>query len=178
MSEMSYTPKRKGKLPEILTSGCFVLMAMSLVFLCLSLGNRTVMELLFLVSAAVAVYTMTRYLTRTFIYRVEQMEYGDATVPVFTVTQKNGRRLTCLCRLDLTTLYRLRPYTKSDDEKATDLTRYRYCNSPNPDPSYLLFFQDGDKRVSIRVELEGEFLSCLTKIAAYNATRGQGDSEE
>lgn len=160
MDELRYTPKRKDKVPEWILTGCTCLMVAAVILRAFGvLPYQWVWETLFLLGAVGAVWVVTRYMTMSYTYAIEEEGRN------FTVTQKQGRRLTCLCRLDLAALYRVRPYEEGD-ANAPRATRYAYCMTPSPRSSYLLFFRQEEKVVSIRIECEGVFLARLQEIAA------------
>ena len=96
-----------------------------------------------------------RCFSSTFTYRIQ----GDPSL--FLVEQTSGRRVTLLCRLELSGLTSMRPWRPEDkgDDKRYD--RYNFCNNLSPDTSYLLFFDCDGKRASVRLELEGEFFLFL-----------------
>ncbi len=162
MRDLYYTPPRRGRIPETVAIGLFVLMLLSLAFLMLGWGYEMVWQILFLLTGAAIVFIMVRYLSTTYTYRVQYTE------GVFLVEQRQGRRITVLCRLSLTALYDLRPYGAKDGEGEPDPTRYTYCNSVVPPASHLLFFDDGTHHVSIRVELSPEMLDALNHIVKDN----------
>lgn len=162
MSELRYTPKRKNKIPEWILTACAVLMIASVLFLIFSIGRKIVWQTLFLLAAVAAIWVITRYMTMGFTYTVNK-EDG-----CFIVTQRQGKRLTCLCRLDLALLYRVRRY-ESRDDNAPRATRYVYCVTPSPAESYLLFFRQEEKTVTVRIECDADYAACLSDIAAVNA---------
>lgn len=172
MSDLRYTPKRRSKTPEWLLTACAVLMIACVIFLAFNLGKKLIWQTLFLVAAVAIIWVVTRYMTMGYTYEINR---GDGC---FIVTQRQGRRLTCLCRLDLALLYRVRRYECRDDN-APGATRYAYCISPRPEESYLLFFRQEEKTVSIRIEASGDFVAQLADIAAVNAlTLPEGDKTD
>ena len=161
MPELRYSPKRKSKTPEWVVTLCTVLMIACVVFLAFRVGKKLIWQTLFLLAAVVIVWVATRYMTMGYTYEIDR---GDGC---FIVTQRQGRRLTCLCRLDLALLYRVRRY-ESRDDNAPGAARYAYCISPKPEESYLLFFRQEEKTVSVRIEAAGDFIRQLSDIAAEN----------
>lgn len=162
MPDLRYTPKRKSKTPEWILTVCTVLMIACIVFLAFGVGKKLIWQTLFLFTAVAIIWVVTRYMTMGYTYEINR---GDGC---FIVTQRQGRRLICLCRLDLALLYRVRRY-ESRDDNAPGATRYAYCLSPRPEESYLLFFRQEEKTVSVRIEATGDFITQLADIAAVNA---------
>ena len=164
MPELRYTPKRKNRIPEWILTGCAVILVACVLFRMFKLGHAIIWECLFLVAAVVAIWVSTRFLTSSYTYTL------DYENKLFLVSQKQGRRITCLCRLDLSDLYLVRPYEERDKD-ADRMTRYVYCVTFHPAESYLLFFRNEGRNISIRVECEGEFLAALEQVAAaYHPT--------
>ncbi len=162
MSDLRYTPKRRSKTPEWLLTVCAVLMIACTIFIAFGVGRKLIWQTLFLLSAVVIIWVVTRYMTMGYTYEINR---GDGC---FIVTQRQGRRLTCLCRLDLALLYRVRRYECRDDD-IPGITRYVYCVSSHPEESYLLFFRQEEKTISIRIEATGDFVTQLADIAFVNA---------
>ena len=167
--ELRYTPKRKNKIPEWILTACTVLMIACVLFMMFSVGRKLIWEVLFLLGAVVAIWVATRYLTSSFTYTIDYEHRW------FLVTQRQGKRLSCLCRLDLASLYLVRPYEERDKD-APRATRYAYCVTPNPHESYLLFFRQEEKTVSVRIECDAAFLTALqdaSHAAAVAAQEGE-----
>lgn len=162
MSEIRYTPKRKNKIPEWILTVCVILMIASVLFIAFNVARPIIWQTLFLLAAVAGIWVITRYMTMGFTYKIDPDE------GCFLVTQRQGRRLTCLCRLDLALLYRVRKY-ESRDDNTPRATRYVYCVTPSPKESYLLFFRQDEKTVSVRIECEADFAAHLADIAAVNA---------
>ena len=163
MRDLYYTPPRKGRVPEIAIIGCLVLMVLSVLFMVLDLGDKLVFRLLFVLAGTICVFVLTRYLSRSFTYKVLHEE------GVFVVEQHQGRRISTLCRLSLSALYACRPYGAEDRAAPPSDSCYAYLNSAVPPVSHLLFFKDGERDVSIRLELDGEMLDYLSGLAQHNA---------
>ncbi len=157
--DVSYTPKRQNKIPLIVVTTALVICVVSCIFMMFGLGNQLLFQTLFVISAIVMVYFFCRYFTNSYTYTVNQ------TDKLFIVTQRVGRRLTTLCRLDLAALYRVRPYGDGDEAEQRHSGRYNYCVSFRPEKSYLAFFDDGEHIVSIRMELDDTFYALLARIA-------------
>lgn len=162
MPELQYSPKRKSKTPEWILTACVVLMIACVVFLAFGVGKKLIWQMLFLLAAVVIIWVVTRYMMTGYTYEI------DRGAGCFIVTQRQGRRLTCLCRLDLALLYRVRRY-ESRDDNTPGAARYAYCISPKPEESYLLFFREEEKTISVRIEAAGDFITQLMDIAAVNA---------
>lgn len=159
MSEIRYTPKRKNRVPEWILAASAVLMIACVLLIAFNIARKIIWQTGFLLAAVVAIWVVTRYMMMGFTYTISNEE------GCFLVTQRQGRRLTCLCRLDLASLYRVRRY-ESRDDNAPNATRYAYCVTPAPKESYLLFFRQEEKTVSVRIEGEGDFITRLSEIAA------------
>ncbi len=171
MIDVSFTPKRKTKWPEIAVAGTMVIMALSVLFLVLQWGNQLLMQGLFFVCCVVAIYLMTRYMMRTFTYRIRGED------PVFEVVSTTGRRRTTLCRLSIRQMFALRLYAKEDDAKK-GTQHYSYCTLTNPPVSYLLFFKEEGRTVTIRVEIEGEFLHLMKEAVDANLKRLEEEAQD
>lgn len=162
MRDLYYTPPRKGHIPEIFLFGTLILMVLSVVFMALGWGNVVFLRLLFVLSGTAGVFVLTRYFAHAFTYKVL---HGEG---VFVVEQRKGRRIITLCRLPLSALYDCRPYGAEDDASPPTESRYVYLNSAVPPTSHLVFFNDGEHDVSIRLELDGEMLDYLSYLAKSN----------
>ncbi len=175
--DVRYTPKRQNKRPVILVSILAVIAVICLVFMMLKMGKQLLFQIGFLLAAVAMIFIYTRFLSSTYTYTVN---FEDN---LFVVTQRTGRRVTTLCRLDLSALYRVRPYETDDEVEDKHGSRYNYCVSFRPAVSYLCFFDDGDHIVSVRMELDDSFYGMLCRIAEDNAARlaedtGEDDGEE
>lgn len=158
------TPKRQNRIPEWILTGAALVASLSVVMLSAGWGSALLFQCLFIVAAVTMVYVATRYLVVSYTYTVSQ------SGGVFTVTRTQGKRITCLCRLNLTSLCRVRPM-RPDDAADRSGDRYSYCVSCRPETSYLLFFREGDRRATVRLEPTPEFADLLTRIAEENARR-------
>ena len=154
MSDLSYTPKPKNKMPLIVITVCTVTLILCACFMMLNVGNGLVWQSLFLVTAVVMIFFYTRYLAASFTYTISPER--DA----FLVVQQKGKRLTTLCNLRLSSLYMVRPF-QAGDEKGENL--YSYLVTLKPAQSTLLFFDDGEKKVRVRIEADEFFYDLLLK---------------
>ncbi len=163
MPDFSYTPRRKNNLPVIVITACVCLMIVCTVFLMLRVGSPLVFQLLFLACAVGIIYFFSRYIAVSYTYTISYEQNA------FIVVQRKGRRLVTLCRLDLSALYRVRPYEADDETERKHTNRYQFCVSMRPPESTLLFFDDGEHIVSIRVEIDDVFFKTLSDIAEQNS---------
>ncbi len=171
MPDVSYTPKRQNALPIVMISCAAVVAVVCLVFMMIGIGNQMVFQLTFLAAAVFMVFFFTRFLSVSYTYTLNYTDH------LFLVTQKVGRRLTVLCRLEMTAMYRVRPYTAEDDLEKRRTDRYSYCVNLRPESSYLVFFNDGEHVVSVRLELDDTFFRLFSRIAEDNAARMREDEE-
>ncbi len=171
MQDIRYTPKRQNTRPVILVTILTVICILSAAFMMLNIGKQLVFQIVFLLSAVVEIFMFSRFLTASYTYTV------SFDNDLFVVTQKTGKRITTLCRLSLGTLSSVRPYTQEDDSTRNSGDRYNYCVSFRPAVTYLAFFRDGERTVSIRMELDNAFYGMLQRIAEDNAARAQDESE-
>ena len=169
--DVSYTPPRKGKKPEAILTISFAALLVCAFLISFCPWGRLFWQGLFLVAAIVIVAVYSRYLASSFTYTVS-CETG-----VFLVVQKKGRRLCTLCRMDLRALYRIRLFEAQDALDAGRCDRYSYCMNPSPEISYLMFFHDGERTATVRVEVDAAFLALLEEIVAANALRTSEDGE-
>ncbi len=172
MQDIRYTPKRQNKRPVILVSILTVVCVLCAVFMMLGIGRQIIFQLVFLLAAITEIFLFARFLTASYTYTVS-FEHN-----LFTVTQRTGKRISTLCRLDLSALYRVRPYEADDDIEQKHSGRYNYCVSFRPATSYLAFFDDGEHIVSLRLELDSAFYGMLLRITEDNAARRADDTEE
>lgn len=162
MRDITYTPKQKGKVPLIAVTACTVVLVVCAVMMMLGIGKDLIWQALFLVAAGVLTFFYVRYFSITYTYTISLEHH------TFLVVQQKGRRLTTLCNLDLAGLYLVRPYTIADDDSASQENRYSYCASFRPQESALLFFDDGERKVSVRVETDEFFMEQLLAVAGQN----------
>ncbi len=162
MTEFSYTPPRHSTAPRVIIAVCGGILLACAGFMAFQVPPGTLWQILFLLSSVACVFFYVRYFSSIFTYRIQ----GEPSL--FLVEQTSGRRVTLLCRLELSGLTKIRPWCPEDkgDDKRCD--RYNFCNNLSPDRSYLLFFDCDGKRASVRLELEGEFLLFLQKAVAEN----------
>ncbi len=173
MQDITYTPKRQNAIPAILVSCTTVVLVICAVFLMLEIGKPLIFQTVFIVAAVLEVFFFSRFMSSSYTYTIGYEQN------VFIVTQKTGRRISTLCRLNLTALYRIRPYEKDDEVEKKHSGRYNYCVSFRPAISYLAFFDDGEHIVSIHLELDDTFYRLLTRIAEDNADRkAEEESDE
>ncbi len=172
MQDIRYTPKRQNKRPVVLITILTVLAVVCAVFMMLNIGNQLVFQVVFLASAVAEIFLFSRFLAASYTYTVS-FDHN-----LFLVTQKTGKRISTLCRMDLTSLYRVRPYEADDDVEKSHSGRYNYCVSFRPTVSYLAFFDDGEHIVSIRMELDNAFYGMLCRIAEDNAARRAEEAED
>jgi hypothetical protein len=159
-------------LPEIVLSVCFGILALCTLLIAAEAWGRLIWQSLFLVYAMVIVYVFTRYLASSYTYTLSEQ------MGVFLVVQKKGRRLTTLCRMDLAALYRVRLYDPADKAGEGRADRYSYCMNPSPEISYLLFFRDGCRTATVRVEVDTAFLHLLQQVTLANARREEEAEED
>ena len=164
MSDMSYTPSQKNKMPLIVVTGCTVLLILCALFMMLGVGNSLVWQGLFLLVAAVFVFFYTRYFSTTYTYTI------SPETDSFLVVQQKGKRLTTLCNLKLSTMYMVRPFAEGDQ---IGENCYSYLVTLNPEDTTLLFFDDGERKVKVRIETDEFFYDLLVKALEYGA-----DAEE
>ncbi len=172
MQDIRYTPKRQNKRPIILVSILTGVCILCAVFMMLNIGRQLVFQITFLIAAAAEVFLFSRFLTASYTYTVS-FDHN-----LFVVTQKVGKRIHTLCRLDLNALYRVRVYEEDDQVEDKHAGRYNYCVSFRPAVSHLAFFDDGEHIVSIRMELDDSFFGMLCRIAEDNAARAAAEREE
>jgi hypothetical protein len=157
---MSYTPHQKNKLPMLVITACTVILILCACFMMLNVGNGLVWQSLFLVVAVVMIFFYTRYLSTTFTYTI------STETDAFLVTQQKGKRLTTLCNLRLSTMHMVRPFEEGDG-RGENL--YSYLVTLNPSESTLLFFDDGERKVRVRIETDEFFYDLLVRTLEYNA---------
>ncbi len=159
MSDMSYTPHQKNKLPLIVITACTVILILCACFMMFEVGNSLVWQTIFLVVAVTLVFFYTRYLSTTYTYTI------SPETDAFLVVQQKGKRLTTLCNLKLSSLYMVRPFEEGD-ERGKDC--YSYLVTLQPKESTLLFFDDGERKVKVRIEADEFFYELLLKALEYH----------
>lgn len=169
MTPLSYTPPRTNRYPETVASVALLFLVASVLFLVLEIGLTAVWQITFFLSSGTVIYILSVYVVRSHTYRIED--------GLFTVHRRQGRRITCLCRLSLANLAEVRPFTE-EDKGGRDPNLYTYCNNFAPADTALLVFHDGEKRVTVRIETAPALLSVLQAVAAQNATRQKTETEE
>ncbi len=172
MQDIHYTPKRQNKRPVILISILTFVCIICAVCMMLRLRGGLVYQIMFLIAAVAEVYLFSRFLSATYTYTI------NFDNNLFVVTQKVGRRLHTLCRMDLSALYRIRPYEEDDKIEDKHKSRYNYCVSFHPDVSYLAFFDDGEHIAAVRMELDDAFYGVLQRVAEDNARRAREEAED
>ena len=162
VNDISYTPKQRSKKPLICITACTAILVACATFMMLELGNALIWQSIFLVAACVLIFFYVRYFSTTYTYTI------SCETDSFLVVQQKGKTLTTLCNLKLTTLYLVRPYTKEDEADRSSSNRYNYLTTMNPDSSTLLFFDDGERKVSVRIEADEFFYDMLVKAQERN----------
>ncbi len=172
MQDIYYTPKRQNKRPVILISILTGICILCVIFMMLGIKGQIIFQIGFLAAAAVEIFIFSRYMTVSYTYTVS---YENN---LFLVTQKVGKRIHTLCRLDLSALYRVRLYEEDDAVEDKHKNRYNYCVSFRPAVSYLAFFDDGEHIAAIRMELDQAFYEVLSRVVEANASRRATEDDE
>ena len=169
MNDLQYTPPFKRTVPLVLLGiACFCCIV-SAVCLMLSVGEKIVWQCLFIVFAVMTVYVTVRYFVSKYTYHIE-VEHG-----LFVVIETKGRRQTPVCRLELSTLIDVTPFSREKTKGIRSL--YTYCHKTVPEMQQLLFFEDAGGRIAVCIECDGEFLDMLKTYAALPHDPGAAETE-
>ncbi len=158
-----YIPNPKTKKAKILgTALFFVSLGLFLASGIRGLAYRGILQFVAIAMMTAAILIIGRFLTRSYVYRVEKAEDGyDLIVDELTRSTR-----TTVCRLELAKLLRAEPWTK--DTKPPRGTRiYSYCVDIAPDGSYILCFADGayapyEKEITLRIQPDERLVEILT----------------
>ncbi len=167
--DISYTPKRDKKLPAIILSCLFAVLILCCICLMFHWWREAVFQAIFIICAVGIVFVFVRFFKTQYTYTIN---YEDK---LFLVTQRDGKRLTTLCRLDLFSLYRIRPYEEDDNIERHHADRYSFCVNIFPEKTYLAFFDDGEHIVSLRMEFDDRFYTLLCRVAEQYEPREEED---
>ena len=155
-----YIPNPKKKKAKVLGT---VLFFLSLVLFAMSgfkaFAYTGVLQTVSIAMMSAAILIMGRYLLKSYLYRIE--ENGD-----FVVEEISRTMCYAVCRLELSKLTDLRPWSKEAKPKKVKL--YNYCVDLAPADSYRLTFLDGEETIYIRFSPDEKMLSLLQAALAEN----------
>ncbi len=158
-----YIPNPKTKKAKVLGT---VLFFLSLAVFFLSgfkgLAYPAVLQLCAIVMMTAAILIIGKYLTHSFLYRVEETD----GVWEFAVDELTRSSRVTVCRLELAKLVRVEAVTKGFRFPKRAKV-YNYCVDIAPTDSYLLTFSDGafsfdDKEILVRLSPDARLLEIFS----------------
>ena len=178
-----YIPQRTNKTAEkvilILIVGAAALFGMTVAFPTIS--YRWVFQLLAIGMLTLILFLVTRYVTRSYLYRVCEREDGARELEILE-RQGNGKRQLTVCRVSLTgavslTLLDLCDGGKSEALLATHKREkkriFDYCVDLQPEKSCLLQCNEGGEELWIRLNYDPRLWDLLMP----TAKRAEGDGD-
>lgn len=114
-----------------------------------------------------AVMLVTRYITRSFMYKTEATDRGTD----FTVTEIAGKRRTVVCRIALASITESRVVLRGKDEKKPKARIFDYRPDLLPDKSILIRSNEGGEDIYIFLAYDEALLSILP------ADKAEGEDE-
>lgn len=163
-------PKNNKKAPRLVLLfliGALILFMLTSVMQ--QLTGRWVIQLVGVALLAAAIYILTRYIGKTFVYAVTEGEGGKKD---FTVSelQRKGGRLT-VCRISIGGITEAVWVRRSDSAKMQEIKKkiaagkykkFNYCPEVAPAESCFLFVEECGEKFAIRI-CPDETLSALLK---------------
>ena len=159
-----WIPKKTNKTAEkvilILLGGAILMFGVTVVFP--TIAYRWAYQLIALGMLTLILYLVTRYVTRSYLYRIGENGEGGTDMEIIEKTG-NGKRQVTVCRISLTGLVSLVLLDLSDGGKSETLlaTRkrekkkiYDYCVNLQPEKSCLLRCFESGEELWIRLEYE------------------------
>lgn len=142
-----------------LFSGIAVLAFLAMNF---EIGKPIIAQVILLVSLIVAAYVQIRFISTAFLYQVFREEDGDYLL----VSRKQGRRAACAAKLSLA---HLKWIERVDTRKTAapfveGVAAANYSAYIFSEVYDLLYFDDGEEKVLLRLNADEEFLG---KLGAY-----------
>ena len=169
-----YRVKRRNK-----TAAVTVALASAAAAICFASGVllsqiRSVTEVLGLLFSAFAILVAGRYLLRDHVYAVRESEETGTTLTVFEL---QGRRSTVVCRIALSDVSALLVETPDNRRalrpRVKETKRYDYCADLCPSRSTYLFFEDGDRTHSVRLEPDERLEGLLLALCSEESGEGK-----
>lgn len=167
-----WIPPKTNKMAQrstlILFSGAVLLFGITVVLP--HIAYRWAFQLLSLGLLTLALFLVTRYMTRSYLYQIREEGEESADLEVVELTGKGKRRVT-VCRVSLSGIHRVTLLDLSDGGKSEALLAsykkdrrriYDYCVDLQPVKSCLICCREGGEEQLIRLEYDPLLLQRLT----------------
>ncbi|MBQ9086766.1 MAG: hypothetical protein IJY47_06225 [Clostridia bacterium] len=176
--------KTAQKIILILLVGAAVLFGMTA--LLPDMAYRWAYQLIAIGLLTLSLFLVTRYITRSYLYRICEGEDGARDLEIVELTG-NGKRQTVVCRIGLGGITQLTLLDLSDGGKSeTLLAEYKrdkkkifdYCVDLQPSKSCLLRCREGGEELTLRLEYDPILFEHLTPVAAKTPISQTDPTEE
>lgn len=139
----------------------------------LEIGRPIIAQLVLLFSLLVAAYIQIRFITTAFLYQVIREEDGDYLL----ISRRQGRRTVAAVKLSLAHLKWIEQVDtrKSPAPIVEGVPTSNYSAYLLADAYTLVFFDDGEGRVLLRINADEPFLAAL---ATYCLSEEEQDTDE
>ena len=167
-NEISYTAKPKNKVAKYVLMG---LSGSALIFVIASMLTPKYSGLVWMVAFAFivsSIYVFNRYVGAEFCYSLT-----DAGVPSFVVTQRVGKTVRTMARLDLDSITEIRLLTGEEYRKykcEKGVLKYSYFPTMRPDTLYLVSMRSAYENADLFIEADESFA-----LAIRNASKRDTD---
>ena len=120
-----------------------------------------------LIPFAAGLLLAMRWLARTYTYTLEMHEDGSID---FVITERLGRRVHVVCRVDSAQLLSAVPLPHGREGRAAARGAYRYVNAPRPSAAWVLTVRapDGGEGERILFTPDARFCTALTALLPRN----------
>ena len=148
MFEYTCMPRRRDKTAYLAVLAAFVL---AIVFWGVSRVENVPFPVVFqlgtFASLAAALWLSDRFLLRDYTYAIRARDDGGFD---FIVTERRGKRLTCLCRIGTETFTALTAWDKTARDRYRTLSGRNWRNELRAGGDMLLELRDGEEEVGVR----------------------------
>ena len=116
-------------------------------------------QLFGIVTIALGIFVMTRYVAKNFVYRVEQTDSGAD----LTVTEIQKKSEITLCRIALSSIEQVHVCTSAEKEKEKSLVssfskdgrkRFNYCADINPEKFIWILANECGESVAVKLSFD------------------------
>lgn len=171
--------KKAQKTTLLLFGGAAVLMAFPMLFS--DLPYRWILQLISLGLLTAAIFMMTRYIMRIYIYRILNLENGNLDLTV-TEAKSGGRGQITVCRIALTGIRKCVCADDSPDSEGNRLLAnkkkerkkiFDYCADLHPVQSIVLVAEEGGEELILRLSYDPTLFDLLNS----NSSNASPDEE-
>ena len=173
----AYRPRRKGRAALLLVGASFFVFLVAITYSVIFGEARYVLEPIALVSLAVAVLILGRYLLKDYIYSIEDGKVG----PDLVVVEWQAKRRRTVARVALTDVTEVARET-ADTRRAIrrrmrEGRSYDYVIDLGARDALVVFLTEDERKVAIRLSYDRRLEELLREAAARNGNKYRSEEE-